>query len=244
MATTGGGDQATIASRARARLRTVPRKLSYRVTTSAAMRRAESVGHPDRREAQQRFQIDFLIAQGLRPEHRVLDIGCGPLRAGIPLIAYLDPRNYTGIEARKAAFNEARKAVAEARLKHKRPRLIRAEDPTRVRLQQPVDYGWAFMLLIHLNDEILDGYLRLLADRLENGVFYANARLGEFPEGNWQGFPFVSRPPEFYRAAAASHGLSIEEVGSLRSLGHCLGALGDETVMLRFTRSGVPAAMP
>jgi SAM-dependent methyltransferase len=45
------------------------------------------------------LQKSFLIEQGLRPEHRLLDVGCGSLRAGIQLIPYLDPGHYYGIDA-------------------------------------------------------------------------------------------------------------------------------------------------
>ncbi len=222
------------------------RRVRYRLTTSTATRRADSIGKPERWEVQQRFQFEFLTAHGLRPEHRVLDIGCGPLRVGIPLIEYLQPGNYTGVEARTQVFKEARKAVAEAGLEHKRPHLINAADPAHVRLETPVDFAWAFMVLIHLPDETLDGYLQLVARALsDGGVFYGNARLGEYPEGNWRGFPFLSRPREFYERAAASHGLGMKELGTLESLGHRVGSVGDEMIMLRFAparqRAGVPS---
>ena len=32
-----------------------------------------------------RLQKRFLIEQGLKPDHRFLDMGCGSLRAGVPL---------------------------------------------------------------------------------------------------------------------------------------------------------------
>ena len=45
-----------------------------------------------------RLQFDFLVKQGLRPNHVFLDIGCGSLRAGSLLIRYLEPGNYLGID--------------------------------------------------------------------------------------------------------------------------------------------------
>ena len=45
-----------------------------------------------------KLQTDFLIAQGLKPHHRLIDVGAGSLRAGVPLTAYLDPHNYYGID--------------------------------------------------------------------------------------------------------------------------------------------------
>jgi SAM-dependent methyltransferase len=45
------------------------------------------------------LQASFLVEQGLRPEHRLLDVGCGALRAGSHLVRYLEPGNYYGIDA-------------------------------------------------------------------------------------------------------------------------------------------------
>jgi SAM-dependent methyltransferase len=45
-----------------------------------------------------RLQIDFLREQGLRPEHRFLDVGCGGFRAGRHLVDYLEPGHYYGID--------------------------------------------------------------------------------------------------------------------------------------------------
>lgn len=45
-----------------------------------------------------RLQRDFLVAQGLRPRHRLIDVGCGCLRAGVWLVEYLEEKNYFGID--------------------------------------------------------------------------------------------------------------------------------------------------
>lgn len=46
------------------------------------------------------LQMDFLQAQGVRPHHRFVDIGCGSLRLGVPLSRYLEPGHYYGIDLR------------------------------------------------------------------------------------------------------------------------------------------------
>ena len=43
-------------------------------------------------------QRDFLIQQGLHPQHRFLDVACGSFRAGRAFIDYLDPGKYYGID--------------------------------------------------------------------------------------------------------------------------------------------------
>jgi len=50
------------------------------------------------------IQFQFLIQEGLKPELTLLDIGCGPLRAGLLFIKYLAPGNYTGIDISQEAI--------------------------------------------------------------------------------------------------------------------------------------------
>lgn len=52
------------------------------------------------------LQRDMLVAAGLRPGHRLLDIGCGSLRLGRLACAYLNPGDYWGTD-RNAGLIEA-----------------------------------------------------------------------------------------------------------------------------------------
>jgi cyclopropane fatty-acyl-phospholipid synthase-like methyltransferase len=209
-----------------------------RLTARSSTRRAALVGPPDQWATHRRFQFEFLTSNGLQPEHRLLDIGCGTLRGGIPLIEYLHAGNYTGVEVRAAVLEEARKELAESGLDHKDPVLIHVEDPAQIQAGEPFDLVWAFMVLIHMPDEVVDGYLRLVSQRMtESGEFYANVAFGDRAEGEWQGFPVVFRPDEFYRRTAAAHGLRMSEVGRLGSLGPSITSHGRDTMMLRFTHA-------
>lgn len=71
-----------------------------------------------------RLQFDFLRAQGLRPSDRLLDLGCGTLRGGRHVIAYLDPGCYTGLDISPAAIAFGEALVAREGLADKRPRLL------------------------------------------------------------------------------------------------------------------------
>ena len=42
--------------------------------------------------------LEFLREHGLRPTDHVLDVGCGPLRTGVKLLAYLEPNHYSGVD--------------------------------------------------------------------------------------------------------------------------------------------------
>jgi energy-coupling factor transporter ATP-binding protein EcfA2 len=50
--------------------------------------------------------LAFLREHGLRPEHHVLDLGCGSLRTGVHLLKYLEEGHYVGVD-HDAALIEA-----------------------------------------------------------------------------------------------------------------------------------------
>jgi SAM-dependent methyltransferase len=56
------------------------------------------VGPPDQYDFMGGTQFALLFLLGLREHHKVLDFGCGSLRAGRLLIPYLKPGGYYGIE--------------------------------------------------------------------------------------------------------------------------------------------------
>jgi len=55
-------------------------------------------GPPELFENAGRLQISTLIREGLNPDAKLLDVGCGCLRAGYWLVRFLDPECYFGIE--------------------------------------------------------------------------------------------------------------------------------------------------
>src|SRR5262245_60611375 len=46
----------------------------------------------------QQYQFNALTSLGLKPWHSVIDIGCGPITVGLPLISYLNRGNYVGLD--------------------------------------------------------------------------------------------------------------------------------------------------
>lgn len=49
-----------------------------------------------------RLQFDFLVRDGLRPDERLLDVGCGCLRGGVHFVRYLEPGRYYGLDVSAA----------------------------------------------------------------------------------------------------------------------------------------------
>ena len=86
------------------------------------------------------LQFDFLREQGLKPEHRFLDVGCGILRGGIHFIPYLEPGHYYGIDKNRELLNFGRKEMEKAGLQERKPTLVQIEDFGFERLGQTFDY--------------------------------------------------------------------------------------------------------
>ena len=188
------------------------------------------------------FQIRFLNDQGLKPEHYLLDIGCGTLRGGIPLIRRPEPGHYFGIEVSAARLEEGRKELREADLQEKHPTLLLAPHMANLRIDREFDFIWAFSVVVHMSDPVLKETVDFVSDHLSgDGAFYANVNIGERKEGSWREFPVVGRSFDFYRDACAARGLAVADLGPLGELGHVSGVRShDRQRMLRITRLPLP----
>jgi SAM-dependent methyltransferase len=76
------------------------------------------------------MQFDYLVAHGLKPGDRVLEIGCGDLRAGRLFIDYLDTGNYYGIDISPDVLLAAQNTLSQAGLQPKLPHLTLVRDLT------------------------------------------------------------------------------------------------------------------
>jgi SAM-dependent methyltransferase len=122
-----------------------------------------------------RRQFEFLVSAGLRPEHYLLDIGCGSFRGGRHFISYLDTGRYFGVD-RNAELLQAGQEFELG------PRMIAQNEPTIAqmadfafeRFGQNFDYALAQSVFTHLR---LNGIRRCLAAvekvLTQHGRFYA-----------------------------------------------------------------------
>lgn len=222
----------TIQSKARAL-----RNKIGRVFAGEAGRRHAAVGPAHQWQMKRRFQIDFLKTHGLEPRHRLIDIGWGTLRGGIPLIKLLQTGHYTGIEVRADVLELGRDELRSAGLEYKQPQLIHSTGLSTLKLDHKAEYVWAFAVLIHMDDDALNACLSFVSRHLTpDGSFYANVNIGEGEEGHWQGFPVVRRSMKWYTHTAERFGLVPQDLGSLLELGHDDGRPDPQTRrVLRFT---------
>jgi SAM-dependent methyltransferase len=202
-------------------------------------KRHAQVGQPHLWKMKRDFQITFLTDVGLKPAHYLLDIGCGTLRGGIPLIRYLKEGQYFGVDTRQDVLEEARRELEAEKLTSKVPVLVCVPTISSLDLGRTFDYVWAFSVLFHMSDDILEDCFSLVQRHLKReGTFYANVSIGTRPSGMWKGFPVVWRTLEFYQRLCALHGFSVEDIGPLREFGHVTGiADQDDQRFLKMTVS-------
>ena len=97
-------------------------------------------------------QLRFLQHRGLRPEHKVLDVGCGALRAGVQLVDYLDPGNYYGVDINGMLLEAGYEEELTDDLRAKLPRdSLRATDRFDVDFGVRFDYAIAQSVFTHIS---------------------------------------------------------------------------------------------
>jgi SAM-dependent methyltransferase len=191
------------------------------------------------------LQLDFLLRQGLRPEMKLLDLGCGCLRGGVRFIRYLDPGNYYGIEANASLLRSAREIeLPRAGLADRLPpgNLLLDSDFAAWRFGVAFDMVLAQSVFSHLPGEWLRRCLAELARCVRpGGSFYATYFHcpPDWPPGEPRhddahgGTTFWDRDPYHYRERDLEEAADPRawQVEHLRGWGHPRGQW-----MVRFRR--------
>ncbi|MDX5358859.1 MAG: class I SAM-dependent methyltransferase [Rhodobacterales bacterium] len=120
-----------------------------------------------------RIQMDMLLRLGLQPQHKVLDIGCGPLRTGCRLVPFLDPGNYWGTDLSGALMATGYRQELTDADRARLPECQLVEDGTFdfPGLPRAFDIVLCFAVFTHLPRAQLAHGLARVAERLEFGLF-------------------------------------------------------------------------
>jgi SAM-dependent methyltransferase len=121
------------------------------------------------------LQFEFIRQEGLRPEHRFLDVGCGALRGGIHFIRYLHAGNYFGIDMNPSLIQAGRTIeLVEAGLSDRHPHLLVNESFEFQKFGSRFPFALALSVFTHLGLNSIQRCLCNMAEALEpGGRFYA-----------------------------------------------------------------------
>lgn len=126
------------------------------------------VGPPEQYDLMGASQFALLVALGLRDSHRVLDFGCGSLRVGRLLIAYLQRGNYHGLEPNSWLVEDAiKRQVGSDQVAIKWPHFHAFSDFRADRCGGDFDFIVAQSIFSHAGRDVIDfalaGFARALA---------------------------------------------------------------------------------
>ena len=121
-----------------------------------------------------KLQFDLLVKEGLRPDHFLLDVGCGSLRGGIFFIKYLEKGHYFGIDKNSELLKGGKIELDENDLLKKNPVLKLMENFEFDILEQNFQYAIAQSVFTHLSEDKIKQCLSNIQRVLtEDGRFYA-----------------------------------------------------------------------
>lgn len=124
-----------------------------------------------------KLQLDFLIKQGLKQEHRLLDVACGCLRAGVHFIKYLSNGNYYGIDKEKDLIKAGLEIeLPRYDLQDSKPVLIVNNNFCLDELSDDIKFNFAIAhsLFTHIVPELIELCIsRVLPRLVSNGKLFA-----------------------------------------------------------------------
>ncbi|KAJ0244478.1 S-adenosyl-L-methionine-dependent methyltransferases superfamily protein [Hirschfeldia incana] len=115
--------------------------------------------------------FEFLAeSSNLKPNSRVLEIGCGTLRVGLHFIRYLNPSHFHCLEKDELSLMAAlRYELPSQGLLHKRPFILRGEDMEFSKFGSDTTYDliYASAVFLHMPDKLVWAGLERLVEKLK-----------------------------------------------------------------------------
>ncbi|MGB0561703.1 MAG: methyltransferase [Spirulinaceae cyanobacterium] len=159
------------------------------------------------------LQFDFLRAQGMQPQHKLLDIGCGTLRGGRHGIRYLNTGNYTGIDLSPKAIAAGQQLLETENLADKHPRLL-VNSKQNLKFEQftgeTFDYLLAQSVFTHLKPEHIQECFAYVGDIMDDQsiFFFTYQSALKYTQTNLKDFRY---PKSFFESLATQHGFQLSD---------------------------------
>lgn len=177
-------------------------------------------------EAGGREQFRYLQRAGLRPGSKLVDIGCGVLRAGYWIIGFLDPDCYCGIEPHRERLQIGIHSILDpGSMERKRPRFDSNSNFDTSVFSDKFDFFLAYSIWTHASkpqiQAMLDGFRR---DSTDEGKFLttylpADWLRRDYRGDKWYGTSHESNVPgcirhsfKWIRAECELRGLNLSKL--------------------------------
>jgi cyclopropane fatty-acyl-phospholipid synthase-like methyltransferase len=125
-----------------------------------------------RLQPEQGWQLDTLKQHGLKPRHHFLDVGCGMLRLGMPLISYLEDDRYCGIDAMDKYVQLGRVYMNEVAHSNKTFHLMANRKFEFEQFGRQFDFAMAHSVMTHLSYEQIERCFTNLKTVMKQGASF------------------------------------------------------------------------
>ncbi|MFC7729217.1 class I SAM-dependent methyltransferase [Actinomadura keratinilytica] len=167
------------------------------------------------------LQFDYLTRHGLSPGDRMLEIGCGNLRAGRLFVRFLEPGHYYGVDISPDILLAAQDTVVRDGLQDRLPHLMLVDD-LRLEFLPAAHFTvvHAHSVFSHSPAEVIDECLAHVGRVLAPGGFF------DFTYNRTDGEEHHVLHEDFYYrtgtlvALAARHGLCARPMDDWERTGH------------------------
>ncbi len=167
------------------------------------------------------LQFDYAVSHGLKPGARMLEIGCGNLRAGRLFIDYLQPGHYYGLDISPDILIRAQDAIAEFDLRAKLPHLTLVKDLKLSFLpERSFDFVHAHSVFSHSPSSVIEECFANVGRIMAPGAFF------DFTFDRTEGEEHQVLSEDFYYRTqtlvdlAARHGLAAKFMQDWETTGH------------------------
>lgn len=143
-------------------------------------------------------QLDFLISRGLKPEHSLLDIGCGTGRLACKAADYCQ---YTGLDISQSAIEHC-KATVNAEFIHGDGTLKPVKD-------RAFNLIWAHSVMTHLPADAIEALIQDLSEMAFGEFCFTFKEAGQVHRSGLKQFQY---PVSFFVKLAERYGLKAERL--------------------------------
>lgn len=117
------------------------------------------------------IQLKLLISLGLKPEHKLIEFGCGALNGSLPIFTFLQRGNYVGVDPNSwlrtvrtiKSFKTFRKRL------EKKPKFLSNADFQGPRDQNDFDFVFSHSVLSHASRSQVSNFFKNSSSLLKNG---------------------------------------------------------------------------
>jgi SAM-dependent methyltransferase len=168
-----------------------------------------AIGGGDNWDSHGDLQRDFLIRQGLKPHHRLLEIGCGTGRLARKVVPYLSYEAYVGLDISRAALDAAERLCVQEGWGRYDPSFWCGEIPSDT--ERKFDFIWAFAVFIHIPQDVMEATMRRAAAVMHKDSRFYWSYIPS-PKTERAGVKTFRRTVADYQRAAEQAGLSFADV--------------------------------